>query len=49
MTTLGKGEVFKQIVEDFAAAGYTIYHKLLSSEEYGVTDKKTSDFSGSKK
>ena len=37
MTTLGKGEVFKQIVEDFAAAGYTIYHKLLSSEEYGVT------------
>ena len=35
MTTLGKGEVFKQIVEDFAAAGYTIYHKL-SSEEYGV-------------
>ena len=37
MTTLGKGEVFKQIVEDFAAAGYTIYNKLLSSEEYGVT------------
>ena len=36
MTTLGKGEVFKQIVEDFGAAGYTIYHKLLSSEEYGV-------------
>lgn len=36
MTTLGKGEVFKQIVEDFAAAGYTIYHKLLSSEKYGV-------------
>ena len=36
MTTLGKGEVFKQIVEDFAAAGYTIYLKLLSSEEYGV-------------
>lgn len=36
MTTLGKGEVFKQIVEDFAAAGYIIYHKLLSSEEYGV-------------
>ena len=35
MTTLGKGEVFKQIVEDFAAAGYTIYHKLLSSEDDG--------------
>ena len=36
MMTLGKGEVFKQIVEDFAAAGYTIYHKLLNSAEYGV-------------
>jgi len=36
MMTLGKGEVFKQIVQDFAAAGYTIYHKLLDSSEYGV-------------
>ena len=36
MMTLGKGEVFKQIVEDFAAAGYKIYHKLLNSAEYGV-------------
>lgn len=36
MMTLGKGEVFKQIVQDFAAAGYTIYHKLLNSAEYGV-------------
>lgn len=36
MMTLGKGEVFKQIVQDFAAAGYTIYHKLLNSVEYGV-------------
>lgn len=36
MLTLGKGEVFKQIVQDFAAAGYTIYHKLLNSMEYGV-------------
>ena len=36
MMTLGKGEVFKQIVEDFAAAGYTIYHNLLNSAEYGV-------------
>jgi len=32
MMTLGKGEVFKQIVEDFAAAGY----KLLNSADYGV-------------
>lgn len=36
MMTLGKGEVFKQIVQDFAAAGYTVYHKLLNSVEYGV-------------
>lgn len=36
MMTLGKGEVFKQIVQDFAAAGYKIYHKLLNSAEYGV-------------
>ena len=36
MMTLGKGEVFKQIVEDFAAAGYKIYHKLLNSADYGV-------------
>lgn len=36
MLTLGKGEVFKQIVQDFAAAGYTIYDKLLNAVEYGV-------------
>ena len=36
MMTLGKGEVFKQIVQDFEAAGYTIYHKLLNAAEYGV-------------
>lgn len=36
MMTLGKGEVFKQIVEDFTAAGYKVYHKLLNSVEYGV-------------
>lgn len=36
MMTLGKGEVFKQIVEDFSAAGYKVYHKLLNSADYGV-------------
>lgn len=36
MMTLGKGEVFKQIVQDFAAAGYRIYHKLLNAKDYGV-------------
>ncbi len=36
MLTLGKGEVFKQIVEDFAAAGYRVYHKLVNARDYGV-------------
>ncbi len=36
MMTLGKGEVFRQIVQDFDAAGYHIYHRLLNAAEYGV-------------
>ena len=36
MMTLGKGEVFKQIVEDFAAAGYTLYTQLVNARDYGV-------------
>jgi DNA (cytosine-5)-methyltransferase 1 len=36
MMTLGKGEVFKQIVQDFSVAGYTVYHKLLDAKNYGV-------------
>lgn len=36
MMTLGKGEVFRQIVQDFAAAGYRVHHRLLNSVEYGV-------------
>ena len=40
MMTLGKREVFKQIVQDFAAEGYTIYHKLLNLAEYGVPQIK---------
>lgn len=36
MLTLGKGEVFNQIVQDFAAAGYRIYHKLVNARDYGV-------------
>jgi DNA (cytosine-5)-methyltransferase 1 len=36
MLTLGKGQVFKQIVEDFSAAGYTVYHKLVNAADYGV-------------
>ena len=36
MMTLGKGEVFRQIVQDFEAAGYTVFHKLLDSSDYGI-------------
>ncbi|RBN42443.1 DNA (cytosine-5-)-methyltransferase [Priestia megaterium] len=36
MMTLGGGEVFKQIVEDFAAAGYNVQAKLLNARDYGV-------------
>lgn len=36
MMTLGKGEVFRQIVQDFEAAGYTVYPALLNAAEYGV-------------
>ena len=38
MLTLGNGEVFRQIVEDFGAAGYTIHHKLLDASHYDVTE-----------
>ncbi|PJK16186.1 DNA (cytosine-5-)-methyltransferase [Chryseomicrobium excrementi] len=36
MLTLGKGEVIKQIAEDFSAAGYRVQYKLLNSRDYGV-------------
>ena len=36
MMTLGKGEVIKQITEDFAACGYDVQYKLLASQDYGV-------------
>jgi DNA (cytosine-5)-methyltransferase 1 len=36
MMTLGGGEVFRQIVEDFAAAGYRVEARLLNSRDYGV-------------
>lgn len=36
MMTLGGGEVFKQIIEDFSAAGYNVEAKLLNSRDYGV-------------
>ncbi|MCM3692204.1 DNA cytosine methyltransferase [Neobacillus niacini] len=36
MMTLGGGEVFRQIVEDFASAGYRVQAKLLNSRDHGV-------------
>ncbi|WP_102273415.1 DNA cytosine methyltransferase [Cytobacillus massiliigabonensis] len=36
MLTLGKGEVIKQITEDFASAGYDVQYKLLNARDYGV-------------
>jgi DNA (cytosine-5)-methyltransferase 1 len=36
MLTLGKGEVFRQIKQDFEAAGYRVYHKLVNSRDFGV-------------
>lgn len=36
MLTLGKGEVFRQIKQDFKAAGYRVYHKLVNARDYGV-------------
>ncbi|EPE61000.1 modification methylase BspRI [Exiguobacterium sp. S17] len=36
LLTLGKGEVARQIIEDFASAGYKIQYKLVNSRDYGV-------------
>jgi DNA (cytosine-5)-methyltransferase 1 len=36
MMTLGKGEVFRQIVQDFKAAGYNVKAELVNARDYGV-------------
>lgn len=36
MMTLGKGEVIRQITEDFAACGYDVQYRLLNARDYGV-------------
>src|SRR5699024_12350434 len=36
MMALGKGEVLRQIVEDFASAGYTVTPHLVNARDYGV-------------
>lgn len=36
LLTLGKGEVAKQIMQDFESAGYKISYKLVNARDYGV-------------
>ncbi|MEW6857872.1 DNA cytosine methyltransferase [Streptococcus iniae] len=36
MMTLGKGEVLRQIIEDFSSAGYTVTAHLVNARDYGV-------------
>ncbi|MEH7254314.1 DNA cytosine methyltransferase [Neobacillus niacini] len=36
LTTLGKGEVLKQIEQDFESAGYKVQTKLVNARDYGV-------------
>lgn len=36
MLTLGKGEVIRQITDDFSAAGYQVQYQLLNARDYGV-------------
>lgn len=36
LLTLGKGEVAKQIIQDFESAGYKVYYKLVNARDYGV-------------
>lgn len=36
LLTLGKGEVAKQIIQDFESAGYKVIYKLVNARDYGV-------------
>lgn len=40
MMTLGHGEVLKQIISDFAAAGYTVTPNLVNARDYGVPQSR---------
>ncbi|MGP6147456.1 DNA cytosine methyltransferase [Jeotgalibaca sp. A122] len=40
MMTLGKGEVIKQIIEDFESAGYTVTPHLVNARDYGVPQSR---------
>lgn len=36
MLTLGKGEVIKQIIQDFESSGYKVKYRLVNARDYGV-------------
>ncbi|MDZ5781891.1 DNA (cytosine-5-)-methyltransferase [Marinococcus luteus] len=40
MLNLAKGEVFKQIKEDFEATGYRIHYKLVNAKDYGIPQSR---------
>ncbi|MBE1553201.1 DNA cytosine methyltransferase [Sporosarcina limicola] len=40
LLTLGKGEVAKQIIQDFESAGYTVTYKLVNARDYGVPQSR---------
>lgn len=40
LLSLGKGEVLKQVVEDFSAAGYTVTAHLVNAKDYGVPQSR---------
>ncbi len=40
LLTLGKGEVAKQIMQDFESAGYKVSYELVNSRDYGVPQSR---------
>lgn len=40
LLTMGGGEIFKAVVEEFSACGYDVRHKLLNAKDYGVPEDR---------
>lgn len=40
LVSLGAGEIFKMIIEDFRAVGYRVRHKVLNAADYGVPQRR---------
>lgn len=38
--SIGKGEVFRRIIDDFASLGYRVQYRLLNAADYGVPQKR---------